>query len=152
MIRKKESIVYKGKKTLNLKCFKIFFFCCDFCWNDNTDLHNVYPHGFPPKVFFRFSGWCASCKMIQPLCPNWCNILIFFLIYHMYWKFISWIQWLCYILYCSGFYLPLLLLPIPLTCSDVLWRVMWREGKSRKLFSVWNSVFGYGTDKTQVKL
>lgn len=57
------------------KCFNFFFFCCDFCWDYNSDLH-VYQHRFPPKVFFKFSDWCAWCEMVQPHCPNWCNILI----------------------------------------------------------------------------
>lgn len=62
------------------------------------------------------------------------------------------LAWSVALSFYSSVYLLLLFLPTSLFCSAALWRGTCREGNSGKLLCDWSSVFGYGTNKTQIKL
>lgn len=136
MKRKRKALYAKQKNSQNaLNFFSSSVFFAEMKTAICVMLTNT---GFLPNNFFRFSGWCAWYKMIQPLCPNWCNF--FFNLSHV-----------CEIYFVNSmtvlYFVSLCFLSFS-TVSSYISVLIWREGrkvrgeKKKSVFHVRNSVTG----------
>lgn len=134
MKRKRKALYAKQKNLQNA----LKFFSSSVCFAEMKTVICVRltNTGFLLKNFFRFSGWCAWCKMVQLLCPNWCNFFFQFItfVWNLLCKFND-----CAIFYTTLFFIFLYCFFLYTHLDLEGKKESYGEGK-KSIFHVWNSV------------